>query len=119
MATWFFRGARCGVVAPTPRSDRADAATSPRRPHALAATSPPCPCDVAAAPTTPRPQIIITTDLGGKRRLRERRSLEEDGAAVKMAFELTTPAKTITFTRWLVRGSPPAAPAPAAAGEGE
>ena len=55
--------------------------------------------------------VVITTDMGAGRTLTDTRSLDEDGAAIKMELELTTPDATIALTRWLVKSEPPKAPA--------
>ena len=55
--------------------------------------------------------VAFTTDMGAGRTLTDTRSLDEDGAAIKMELELTTPDATIALTRWLVKSEPPKAPA--------
>ena len=55
--------------------------------------------------------VAFTTDTGAGRTLTDTRSLDEDGAAIKMELELTTPDATIALTRWLVKSEPPKAPA--------
>ena len=53
--------------------------------------------------------VAFTTDMGAGRTLTDTRSLDEDGAAIKMELELTTPDATIALTR-----IPGTAPGPSA-----
>lgn len=59
--------------------------------------------------------VVVTTDMGEGRTLRDVRTLDEEGTSIKMDLELVTPKETIRLTRWLVKST---LPTPEAADDG-